>query len=101
MDVNGINKSMLLFTRIQGDRFIDHALDPFTIQWTAVTKFKLACSSEFLAIVGGADMEGRATKIIQVARMSNLSQKLSDDSLLMLRTARIMPSVAFGRTNPA
>ena len=31
VDVNDVNKNMLLFTRIQGDRFLDHALNPTSI----------------------------------------------------------------------
>lgn len=64
VDVNDVKKNMLLFSRIQGDRFIDHAIDPTAILWTPVTKFKLACSSEYLAVVGGSNMKGRATKLI-------------------------------------
>ncbi len=57
-------KDMFLLTRIQGNRFVDH-VNMDSDDWIPVINFKLACSLEYVAIVGGSDTNSlKATSLI-------------------------------------
>lgn len=68
-------------------------------EWMPVINFKLACSLEYVAIVGGSDPNSmKASSLIQIARLANIGAKLSTHTQKMQR-ARNEPCVAFGREN--
>ena len=65
--------------------------------WTYVQQFSLACSSKFLAIVGGELQSGELSDMVQV---SSITQPYKMQTIVCLMSARKVPGIGFGSEAP-